>query len=108
VINKKYKLGIYTPNKIFLVKGKVVRSPFETIVSEKELQGFKMKIKTDGIDNYSIEEISGIIQPIVSKESTYYIKENKEQNDEVLKTTDIKIEELETKSKSLLETFISS
>jgi hypothetical protein len=105
VANKKYKVGIYTPNKIFLVKGKVVRSPFEAEVSERELQSIKMKIKTDGIDKYSIEEITQLAEPIIKP---YYTKENIEKNDELIKTTDIKIEELEEKSKSLLDKFISS
>lgn len=109
---KKYKVGIYTPNKIFLVKGKVIRSPFEAEISEKELQGIKMKIRTDGIDNYSIEEISTIsiqvVNPNKEVEDIFHnIKKIKEQNDET-NTTEIKIEELEMKSKSLLEKFISS
>ena len=108
-MSKKYKIGIYTPNKIFVVKGKVVRSPFEAEISEKELNSFKMKIKTDGIDKYSIEEISMINPEIKQFVNNPTVQDEDISNKEnIISATEIKIEELETKSKSLLEKFISS
>jgi hypothetical protein len=57
ILSKKYKVEIINPNKIFRIKGKQVRSPFEAIVSEIELSSIKNKIKISGIDKYKITEI---------------------------------------------------
>ena len=57
-MEKFYKVKIGTPNKFFIYKGRPVRSPVELKVTEKELKIIKMKIITDGISDYSINEIS--------------------------------------------------
>ena len=98
---KYYKVGIYTPNKVFLVKGRVVRSPFEAKISEKELEHFKMKIKSDGIDSYTIEEFK---EDTIIGEQITNIKPSKDIP--ITENYEIKIEELEQKSKSILDKFI--
>jgi hypothetical protein len=107
---KKYKVGIYTPNKIFMIKGRVVRSPFEVEVLQRDLQAIKMKIKTDGIDKFSIEELFLPLTNTISMEPKKEVTKTKEQNIDIKskKQTEIKIEELEKASKSLLEKFINS
>ena len=105
---KKYKIGIYTLGKTFLVKGKVTRSPFEAIVNEKDLAGFKLKIKTDGIDNYSIEEFLPTVlpNPVVEEiKPVNVVKKSKAGRKPKIENSEIKIEELESKSKSLLEKY---
>ena len=107
MITKKYKVGIYTLGKTFLVNGKIIRSPFETIASEKEVASFKIKIKTEGIDNYLIEEIVPVIKPMVKipEVAPIVIEKTKKGRKPKVEESEIKIEELENKSKSLLEKY---
>lgn len=53
---KKYKVEIRTPNRMFTVKGIQVRTPASWIVNESELGNVKLKIESEAIDKYSIEE----------------------------------------------------
>lgn len=50
----KYKVKIGTPNKMFFIKGKLVRSPLEWIANESELKDIRIKIASEGINDYSI------------------------------------------------------
>lgn len=45
----KYKVRISQPNKIFIIKNSPIRTPFETIIDEKELSLVKSRIKFYGI-----------------------------------------------------------
>jgi len=55
--DRKFLIRIKTPNKIFNVKGKQIRSPFEVVIKEKDLDFYKMNISMNSIDGYTIEEI---------------------------------------------------
>lgn len=51
----KYKVKIGTPNKMFYIRGKLVRSPVEWVANESELEGIRIKITSEGIMDFSIE-----------------------------------------------------
>lgn len=111
----KYKVEIFTPNKFFIIKGRPVRSPFETIATESELKMFKMKIKADGILDYNIsplyDDFSFLDQEEVKSENIVAppkLKNNfdKIQVKDLSSETEVKIEELEVKSKTLLDKFL--
>jgi len=54
-----YRVRIKNPNKMFIIKNKPVRSPFESIVNEIDLKIIKSRIKFYGLINkdYEIEQI---------------------------------------------------
>jgi len=54
-MNELYDVEVLTPNKIFVVKGKAVRSPVKFTVDENNLKRVKMGIIQQGILNYSIK-----------------------------------------------------
>lgn len=102
MIGKKYTVRINTPNKSFIIKGKLVRSPFEAVVSESELRQIKTKIKSDSISDYSISETDSfpMYQPAEDKPIETQITQD------IVAVTHPKIEELKIKSKSILEKYI--
>ncbi len=53
---KKYKVTIKTPNRMFSVNGILVRTPAQWTANESELGNIKLKIESDAIDNYTIED----------------------------------------------------
>ena len=57
-MNNEYKVEIFTPGKIFDIKGKLIRSPVEFIVNENELSRIKMEIEIQGILKYKITPYS--------------------------------------------------
>lgn len=54
-----YKVTIKTPNKIFIVKNRAIRSPFESVMGEDNLKLIKSRIKFYGLTNQEF-----IIQPL--------------------------------------------
>jgi len=56
-MEKKYRVDIRTPNKIIFYNRRAVRSPVVLEVTERELKIIQMKIRSDGIEKYSINEI---------------------------------------------------
>ncbi len=54
-----YKVHITVPNKIFVIKGRIVRSPFVAEVTEKQLNGIITKINFEGLteSQYKIENM---------------------------------------------------
>lgn len=54
---KKYNVIIKTPNRMFSVKGILVRTPAKWIADEDEIKNIRLKITSEGIENFSIEEI---------------------------------------------------
>ena len=68
----KYQIDIRTPNKIFYVKGRPVRTPAQWVTTEEDLKNIELKIRTDAVSDYSIEPY----QPKkVKKEKPAIIKE---------------------------------
>ncbi len=55
-----YKVYIKIPNKIFVIKNKIVRTPLTATVSKRQLDNIMAKIKLEGINEsqYEIEELS--------------------------------------------------
>lgn len=54
-----YKVRIKSPNKIFTIKNRPIRTPFETVVTENGLEAIKARISFYGlsIQDYEIREI---------------------------------------------------
>jgi len=69
---KKYMIEIRTPNRMFSVRGVLVRTPAKWIVNETEVNNIKLKITSEGIEKFSIEEYdpTKIEQPKPKKEVT--------------------------------------
>jgi len=51
----KYQIDIRTPNKIFYVKGRPVRTPAQWVATEEDLKNIELKIRTDAVSDYTIE-----------------------------------------------------
>jgi hypothetical protein len=73
----KYKIFIKNPGKLFLIKGRTVRSPFESIIDDKELKVIKSKLKFYGLSNkdYSLTEIEELKPKIQDKKDYSFIPE---------------------------------
>lgn len=67
----KYKVKVKVFNKIFIIKDKPVRSPFESIVNENQLKLLKSKIKFYGLRD-SEYEIENIDETIISNNKDDY------------------------------------
>jgi hypothetical protein len=91
-MNNEYKVEIFTPGKIFDIKGKLIRSPVEFIVNENELSRIKMEIEIQGILKYKITPYS--------KELDF--KPSKNEIEEVMG------EEIEVRNNSKTETILES
>lgn len=143
----KYKVRIKSSNKMFVINGKPVRSPFETFLSDKEVSLIKSRIKfygmlpneydiqliQDSTNDYSkiestpiIEEPTPILKPKIiedkkilhrpvfkkSKIDSKIPNEPEIQPEQIIKKYDenveVKIEELSTKSLSILESFLKT
>ena len=87
----KFRLTVNTPNKIFYIKNKPLRSPFSIEVFEKELKKIKVGLIANSIDDYSISEIDEEILPIQSLDDP---KITDEKLDMVFGDTDPTIEEI--------------
>ena len=56
-LEKKYLVKINTPNKVFPLRTGMIRTPFEVILSQRELDLLKMRIRLDGsITDWTCEE----------------------------------------------------
>ena len=62
-MEKKYLVKVKTPNRIVDIKGKLIRTPFEHIAREAELQELRTKLVYDSLV-FTIDEY---IKPIVEK-----------------------------------------
>jgi len=66
---KPQKLRVNDVNRVVPVRGKPIRTPFETIVrTEKELDFFKMVFRSQGIHDWSLRDIEPEDTPKKSKE----------------------------------------
>lgn len=92
----KYKVKIGTPNKMFFIKGRIVRSPLEWVANKSELKDIHIKIASEGIADYSIIEFdpNKKIVPIEQKSPT--IKKQTE-------TKKVITQETEKKSTTILD-----
>lgn len=108
---KKYKVGIYTLGKVFLVNGRQVRTPFETTVYEKDIENFRIKIRTEAIDKYSIEELIDNPKPTIESlnisDANNILKKIKSKKTKKERSIDPKIEEFTSNPKSLLSKYSS-
>ena len=93
-MNIEYKVEIFTPGKIFDIKGKLIRSPVEFIVNENELSRIKMEIEIQGILKYKITPYS--------KELDFKPSKNENEIEEVMG------EEIEVINNSKTETILES
>ena len=92
-----YKVKIKSPNKIFTVKNRPIRTPFETIVSENGLASIKSRISFYGLSQkeFEITEIESFVEINKNEQKKEYsqlpskqqIKEEKPTED--LRTTRI-------------------
>ena len=62
-MDKRYLVKVSTPNRIVDVKGKLIRTPFEHIAREDEVEALKTKLIYDSLV-YTIEEY---VKPVVEK-----------------------------------------
>lgn len=62
-----YNVEVFTPNKMFNIKGKLVRSPVKFIVDEDELVKIKMQIEIQGVLNYDINPQNAGLNKIIPK-----------------------------------------
>ena len=78
---KKYIFAIHSPNRVFEVQGRQVRTPCEIELDENELELMEMRVKADGDTQYSIREKDAKIFKVIVKDKVE-IKEKKQvQND---------------------------
>lgn len=84
-----YKVVMKTKNKMFMIKNKPIRSPFELVVNEDELKLIKSRIKYYGLSEK--EYIIEVLSTDVSKKKDYSYIPSKRQPDKksrIPKTTD--------------------
>jgi len=53
-----YFIEIREPNKFFVINGKAVRSPFESLISESDLRTVKATIRSYGIMDYTLSKVT--------------------------------------------------
>jgi len=91
----KFKVSIFTPNKMLIIKGKPVRTPTETVVNKQQLEQLKTNMRANGITKYSIK-------PHIEMEKDLKLDEvitNEETNDK-------KVEVQELDPNSTLDSFL--
>ena len=70
-MEKKYVVSIKTPNRMFVINGRQVRTPFIKTVNHEQMLTLKNRFSSEGIMNYSITEyiepIKSDIKPIVQE-----------------------------------------
>jgi hypothetical protein len=57
VYERTYKIKIYDPSRIIIIKGKEVRTPTEAVVSDSELKIIKSSLVSSGCKNFVVEDI---------------------------------------------------
>ena len=90
-----YKVEIFTPGKMFEIKGKLIRSPVHFIINETQLTKIKMEIELQGILEYKITPYS----------KELYYKTKKENEIEEAIGEEIKVENL-NKPDTILESLL--
>jgi septal ring factor EnvC (AmiA/AmiB activator) len=100
-----YSVKIKIPNKMFIIHNKLVRSPFECIISENFISLIKSRIKFYGLQNkdYTIKSLDQTTEDHNQEKVYDYIPESKEQKKErkSLKMVPNKQSTLESKNKSI-------
>ena len=88
-IGQLYHLKINTPNRFFIIKGKEVRTPIDTIVSENDMRIAKVQIQSEGIKDYILEkhDPNAIKKPLKEKTNPKVKKEKKEKKIKEPKST---------------------
>jgi hypothetical protein len=87
---RQFIFTILSPNRIFEIQGKQVRTPCEFVVDENELELYELKIKADGDTEYSVREKEAKIYKVITRDSVK-IKDKKQIQ------MDIKKEKLKSK-----------
>ena len=83
----KYRVKINTPNRIFIIKGKPVRTPAEWLINSSELEQLKLKIKLEAVQDYSIEEFkSDVKSKVKTKKEPKPLKKKKTQTKKEIKS----------------------
>jgi len=57
VYERTYKIRVFDPNRILVIKGKEVRTPTEAVVSESELNIIKASLTSSGSKNFVVESM---------------------------------------------------
>ncbi len=75
-MEKEFEIHVKTPNKLLLIKNRLIRSPVKWIVRENELQSIKVNLESCGIYDFTIinKNIIPVPKTIKSKKIT---KKNK-------------------------------
>ncbi len=66
---RQFIFTILSPNRIFDIQGKQVRTPCEFVVDENELELYELKIKADGDTEYSVREKEAKVYKIITRDS---------------------------------------
>jgi hypothetical protein len=90
---RQFIFTILSPNRIFEIQGKQVRTPCEFVVDENELELYELKIKADGDTEYSVREKEAKIYKVITRDSVK-IKDKKQIQ------MDIKKEKLKSKNEN--------
>lgn len=65
--SKLYVISIKTPNRIFHIGGRPVRTPFTKTVTLEQKQAIENRLATEGVMNYSIKEYNPSNEVVVVK-----------------------------------------
>lgn len=74
---RQFIFTILSPNRVFDIQGKQVRTPCEFVVDENELELYELKIKADGDTEYSVREKEAKIYKVITRDSVA-IKDKKQ------------------------------
>jgi len=78
---RQYIFSILSPNRVFDIQGKQVRTPCEFVVDESELELYELKIKADGDTEYSIREKEAKIYRVITRDKVVISDAKTIQND---------------------------
>lgn len=104
--NQMYEVEIKTTSRIFNVRGKPIRSPFKAIVDLSEAKRIENEVKSLGLSDYSIREVSSVSSADVStfnvKNIDNLLKEEKlsKENEVINKPIDVVISEIKEMAKT--------
>ena len=62
-MEKKYVVSIKTPNRMFVINGRQVRTPFTKTVNQEQMMSLKNRFSSEGVMNYTITEY---VEPVIS------------------------------------------
>ena len=78
---KQYIFAIHSPNRVFEIQGKQVRTPCEFAVDECEIELYELKVKSDGDTQYSIRERDAKTFTVVARDRVEVKEKKQVQND---------------------------